>query len=133
MRIQLSMVLLAGWMAGCASGTGAPQVSPDVMAARTAPEPATLEAVQPEAPRQADDTVEVRRSAPTGYRAATHDGELVYCKSTTTLGSRLKKEVCMTPEQHKDLEQTSERNRQELKKSIGICSGGTGFGSCNGG
>ena len=120
-------------VAGCASGTGAPQVTPDATSAQVAPDPAKLAAVQPEAPRQADDTVEVRRNAPTGYRVATHDGELVYCKSTTTLGSRLKKEVCMTPEQHKDLEQTSERNRQELKKSIGMCDGSVGFGACNGG
>jgi hypothetical protein len=139
MRADRSIYLLAVWLAGCASGTGAPLVTRDELAAPVAPEPSMSVAARPVAPKQAgdsiqaSDTVEVKRSAPNGYRAATHDGTLVYCKSTTTLGSRLKKEVCMTPEQYKELEQTGERNRQELRKSIGICSGGAaGFTNCSG-
>lgn len=131
MRTQMSILVLVCGLAGCAAAPEAPQTSPAKLATTSQPAPGSTTTAATPAGDSAK-TVDVKQRVPPGYRAATKEGVLVYCKSTATLGSRFEKEVCLTPEAYKELEATSERNRQDLKKAIGIC-GGSGPGSCAGG
>jgi hypothetical protein len=128
MRTQISILVLACSLAGCAAG---PQSSQTATSEQTTKQLAAESTTS--AGTSAGDsakTVEVKQRVPPGYRASTKDGVLVYCKSSATLGSRFEREVCLTPEAYKEVEATAERNRQDLKKAIGICSGA---GPCGGG
>jgi hypothetical protein len=49
-----------------------------------------------------------------------------------TLGTKFKQELCMTPDEYDEMQRRNEGMRQDLRKSSGICSGGTGAFSCAG-
>ncbi|MBK7903103.1 MAG: hypothetical protein IPJ97_09305 [Proteobacteria bacterium] len=51
---------------------------------------------------------------PAGYKAKEIDGEKVYCRKSTPLGSRFPTEVCMTVAQYEDSVRQRDQLRQEL-------------------
>jgi hypothetical protein len=75
---------------------------------------------------------DMRTRVPPGYRLVERDGVRLLCTRTTTLGSRFQKEICMTEAEYVEFEARNEGMRQDLRKSIGICGGGSGVGSCSG-
>ncbi|MGL6222714.1 MAG: hypothetical protein ACRC6L_03930 [Steroidobacteraceae bacterium] len=51
---------------------------------------------------------------PAGYKARTIDGETVYCRKSTPMGTRFPTEVCMTQAQYLE----NERNRQSMRNEL---------------
>ena len=72
-------------------------------------------------------------SAPAGYKAVERNGTTLYCTKVANLGTKFKQEVCMTQEEYDEVQRRGENMRQDLRKSVGICGGGTGPFACKGG
>jgi len=51
---------------------------------------------------------------PAGYKAKTVDGETLYCRKSTPMGTRFPTEVCMTQAQYLE----NERNRQSMRNEL---------------
>jgi hypothetical protein len=59
---------------------------------------------------------------PPGFRTKTRGEKTVYCRSDTVSGSRFAKEQCFTEEQLKQKAAENEAARQELERSLRVCS-----------
>jgi hypothetical protein len=73
-----------------------------------------------------------KSSAPAGYKAVERDGTMFYCAKLATLGSKFKREVCMTGDEYVDLQRRNEGMRQDLCKTTSMRAGGSGAFSCSG-
>lgn len=131
---MIATVFAAALLAACATQPATP-VPPAPVASTAGP--ATTTAV---APATGTTTASVETAAagapktriPPGYKLVERDGARLLCTRTTTLGSRFPKEICMTEAEYIEMEERNEGMRQDLRKSIGVCGGGTGVGSCSG-
>jgi hypothetical protein len=59
---------------------------------------------------------------PPGFRTKTRGERTVYCRSDTVSGSRFAKEQCFTEEQLKQKAADNEAARQEVERSLRVCS-----------
>ncbi len=66
---------------------------------------------------------------PAGFRTKTRGEKTVYCRSDTVSGSRFAKEQCFTEEQLKKKAAENEAARQEMEKSLRVCSTTTTCGT----
>lgn len=126
---MIAIAFTATLLAACAAQPAGP-VPPApvaVTAGSTAVAPATSTTAAPVEAGSAKTRI------PSGYKLVERDGTRLLCTRTTTLGSRFPKEICMTEAEYVELERSNEGSRQDLRKGIGICGGGTGVGSCSGG
>jgi hypothetical protein len=98
-----SLVLLAMLASGCASKS--PTVGP---ASPTAPDPAARLA--------SDEPAGTTSPVPAGYKVRVRDGETLYCRTVTPLGTRFAQQVCMTVAQYEDLERRDTNMQQDLSR-----------------
>jgi len=73
-----------------------------------------------------------RAAAPPGYKRVERDGATLLCTTVASLGTRFKKDVCMTQDEYDEVVRRGESMRQDLRQSTKICGGGSGISSCNG-
>ena len=66
---------------------------------------------------------------PPGFRTKTRGEKTVYCRSDTVSGSRFAKEQCFTEQQLKKKAAENEAARQEMEKSLRVCSTTTTCGT----
>jgi len=75
---------------------------------------------------------EVNQLIDQGYKPKQgHDGEVLYCRSEVTLGSRFSKKVCMTGLQIKTAMQDSKDQTAIMERNVGNGSGACGAARCN--
>jgi hypothetical protein len=60
------------------------------------------------------------------------NGTTLYCTRVASLGTKFKQEVCMTQNDYDEVQRRGENVRQDLRQTTKMCTGGSGFGSCNG-
>jgi hypothetical protein len=91
-----------------------PTAAPETPAALVAPSAQTARptATSPAKPSGAQETAVAR--VPTGYKARVRDGETLYCRKSTPLGTRFPTEVCMTVAQYEEFVRQGDGLRQEL-------------------
>lgn len=58
---------------------------------------------------------------PPGYRKKLVKDQIMYCTTTTTLGSRFPKQICVDEDGLQALAELRESNQQDLKKSQSLC------------
>jgi hypothetical protein len=73
-----------------------------------------------------------RAAAPPGYKRVERNGTTLLCTTVASLGTRFKKDVCMTQDEYDEVVRRGESVRQDLRQSTKICGGGSGISSCNG-
>lgn len=66
---------------------------------------------------------------PSEYRRKVVKGEVVYCTTTTIVGSRFPKQLCVNEQGLRDLIEQREANQQDLRRSQSICAGGNSCGA----
>jgi hypothetical protein len=131
----LPTVCVVTFLAGCASqpaSTPTAVTIPAADAARMAvlnPAMASVTAVALE-PSTA---VVTKASVPPGYKSVERDGTTFFCTKVASLGTKFKREFCMTQLEYDEMQRRNEGMRQDLRKSVGICSGGSGAFACKGG
>jgi hypothetical protein len=126
MRLLTSTFAIA-LLAGCAAqptSPPAPATSPVAIAAKATAPSADPVASTAAAPGKAN--------VPPGYKAVERNGTTLYCTRVASLGTKFKREVCMTQDEYDEVRRRGESARQELRKSTTICAGGSGVSSCNG-
>jgi endonuclease YncB( thermonuclease family) len=103
---------------GCMTASAAePATAPPASAAApTAAAPATpvanaAKSADASATKPGADPVE---KVPAGYKSKVIDGETVYCRKETPMGTRFPTEVCMTVAQYQDTVRNRDSLRQEL-------------------
>jgi hypothetical protein len=116
----ITCALAVALLAGCASQPSAPT---------PAPVPATAAAPAPVAAPAASASAKAR--APAGYKAVERNGVTFFCTNVATVGTKFKKEVCMTESEYAEVERRGENVRQDMQKNAGVC--GAGGGACGGG
>lgn len=90
------------------------------------PAPAALAAPAPASP-------DVRKVArPPGYKVVERNGTTYFCTRVATLGTSLKRDICMTEDEYAEVQRRGENVRQDLRQATKMCTGGSGVGSCNG-
>jgi hypothetical protein len=119
MRV-LMCALAMNLLAGCASAP-APTAAPLAAPANDAVAIAATDAA-----------VSTRAAAPPGYKRVERDGATLLCTTVASLGTRFKKDVCMTQDEYDEVVRRGESVRQDLRQSTKICGGGSGISSCNG-
>ena len=131
----LKAVCVVAFLAGCASQPAPAPTAVSIPAA----EAARLAVLNPDAASAMPGTTEPpaekvpRASVPPGYKSVERDGTTFLCTKVATLGTKFKRELCMTQSEYDEMERRNEGMRQDLRKSVGICSGGSGPFSCKGG
>jgi hypothetical protein len=131
----LPAVCVVTFLAGCAShpaSTPTAVTIPAADAARMAvlnPDMASVTTVTSE-PSTA---VVTKVSVPPGYKSVERDGTIFLCTKVASLGTKFKREFCMTQSEYDEMQRRNEGMRQDLRKSVGICSGGSGAFACKGG
>jgi hypothetical protein len=58
---------------------------------------------------------------PSGYRRETHKGQELYCRRTTTLGSRFAQKLCFTREQLVEMQWRTDSTMGELDRGVRVC------------
>lgn len=74
-----------------------------------------------------------KASVPPGYKSVERDGTTFLCTKVASLGTKFKREFCTTQPEYDEMQRRNEGMRQDLRKSVGICSGGSGAFACKGG
>jgi hypothetical protein len=87
----------------------------------------------PAAPVVKTAATSTKAGVPAGYKAVERNGTTLYCTNVASLGTKFKREVCMTQDEYDEVQRRGEDVRQDLRKSTRICGGGTGPSSCSGG
>ena len=83
-------------------------------AARVAPSAQTAKPADTAATKPSDGQETAVAHVPPGYKAKEIDGETVYCRKSTPLGSRFPTQVCMTVAQYEESVRQADGLRQEL-------------------
>lgn len=116
-RLLCVLATLCGCQSALAAEPEPPAAQPAVVAAPVPPVPASAEVAKPVAASPgkpaAGQEAKVAR-VPSGYKARQIDGETVYCRKSTPLGSRFPTEVCMTVAQYEESVRQRDGLRQEL-------------------
>jgi len=119
-RLLLVLVTLASCLSASAAEPEQAAAKPAAAAAPVTPDPPVASAAQIAQPTDASSTkpadaqeAKVAR-VPAGYKAREIDGETVYCRKSTPLGSRFPTEVCMTVAQYEESVRQRDGLRQEL-------------------
>jgi hypothetical protein len=126
MRLPLAIFVLS-LSVGCASQPASQAPPATVATPAAAATPATQPGVAPAAPA-ATGTADAKRQVPSGYTEKKRNGETVYCKNVARIGSNLKTETCVTPEQAEEMARSSNFDRQEFSRGRAVC----GTGGCGG-
>jgi hypothetical protein len=113
---SLASIVLAS---GCVSAPPAQLPAPGSAAAAPAGSTTSAEKVVAQA---SDEGFKV----PAGYTPKMLNGELRYCRSVTTVGTRLPKQYCFTQEQLEDVEKRSRSIQEDLARSRKTCSSAGG-------
>ena len=140
----LAVAVLSGCAASAPEQAAAPAPAAPVPASTPAPaaatpdtqaaKPATAPVGSPAATEKvAGNEKRIVMRTPPGYRSVTRNGVRLFCKKTVTLGSRFPEDICLTEDQYNQVQQNAEQARQELRRGVSTCSGGTGPSSCSGG
>jgi hypothetical protein len=79
-----------------------------------AEEPSATSATAPAATTTAATPKAEAPKVPPGYKAKTIDGETLFCRKSTPMGTRFPTEVCMTQAQYLE----NERNRQSMRNEL---------------
>jgi hypothetical protein len=66
---------------------------------------------------------------PSEFRRKVVKGETLYCTTTTIIGSRFPKLLCVNEQGLRDLIDQREENQQALRRSQSICAGGAACGA----
>ena len=74
-----------------------------------------------------------KASVPPGYKSVERDGTTFLCTKVASLGTKFKREFCMTQPEYDEMQRRNEGMRQNLRKTTGICGGGSGPFACKGG
>ena len=131
----LHTVCVVTLLAGCASQPASTPTAVTVPAADAAKmavlnparAPATAVTLEPTT------AVVAKASVPPGYKSVERDGTTFLCTKVASLGTKFKREFCMTRLEYDEMQRRNEGMRQDLRKSVGICSGGSGPFACKGG
>ena len=118
--MKLRTTVLASLVLGaCATTTKTPPSPAQPPAATLAASAAThaAAAAVPAAP----DTQLARWAKSQGYRATTVGQRLVWCKTETTVASRIARQTCVTDANLSLLRQVNEQNQQTLLNSTANC------------
>lgn len=123
------------FLAGCASHPASTPTAVTIPAADAAKmavlNPATASAMA--VTLEPSTAVVTKASVPPGYKSVERDGTTFFCTKVASLGTKFKREFCMTQPEYDEMQRRNEGMRQDLRKSIGICSGGSGAFACKGG
>jgi hypothetical protein len=92
----------------------APVAAPGVPSPPVAPSAQTLQPAAAAATKPAAGEEKAAARVPSGYKAKKIDGETLYCRKSTPLGSRFPTEVCMTVAQYEESVRQRDGLRQEL-------------------
>ena len=137
-----TLLCVVAFLAGCASqpvSAPAPATvsvtAPDMGAARAAVlgsgnGAAAVPAAEPVATSAG---TAKKSTAPAGYKTVERNGTTLYCAKVSTLGTKFKQEICMTPDEYEEVQRRGENVRQDLRQGTKMCAGGTGAFSCSGG
>jgi len=88
--------------------------APETPAAPVAPSAQGAKPVDTTATKPSDGQEAAVARVPPGYKARVIDGESVYCRKSTPLGSRFPTQVCMTVAQYEESVRQADGLRQEL-------------------
>jgi hypothetical protein len=122
----ITCVLAIALLAGCASQPSTPTPAP-----AAAPGVAQAVATAPSAV-VASAAAEGKARAPAGYKTVERSGVTFFCTNVATVGTKFKKEICMTEGEYVELQRRGASVRQDMQKNATICGGAVG-GACGGG
>lgn len=117
------MILMA--LLALAAGSASAQSS--VLAASNETPAADAAPVKPEAAADAKEDKPFK--IPPGFRTKTRGDKTVYCRKETISGSRFGTESCFTEEQLVQKAAENEAARQEMERSLRVCSTSTACGT----
>jgi hypothetical protein len=125
----ITVIVALGGLAACAAQP--PQASDPTPSARPAPATSAAPAA-PAAPAAASETpggaaAEPVVKIPSGYRRVKRGGQELYCRSETTIGTKLPETLCYTREQMKEIAERTD----EVMDVIGRGCVGGGCGDRN--
>jgi len=131
----LHTVCVVTFLAGCASQPASTSTAVTIPAG----EAAKMAVLNPAMASAMAVTVEpstamvTKASVPPGYKSVEREGTTLLCTKVASLGAKFKREFCMTRLEYDEMQRRNEGMRQDLRKSTGICSGGSGPSACKGG
>jgi hypothetical protein len=99
---------------GPAAVQPAAAAAPETPAARVAPSTGAAKPADAAATKSSGGQETAHARVPSGYKARKIDGETVYCRKSTPLGSRFPTQVCMTVAQYEESVRQADGLRQEL-------------------
>ena len=132
---MLHTVGVVTFLAGCASQPASAPTAVTIPAA----DAARMAVLNPAMAAATAETLEPstalasKTSVPPGYKSVERDGTAFICTRVASLGTNLKREFCMTQPEYDEMQRRNEGMRQDLRKSVGICGGGSGPFACKGG
>lgn len=131
----LHTVCVVTLLAGCASQPASTPTAVTIPAADAAKMAVLNPAMAPATAVTLEPTTAVvaKASVPPGYKSVERDGTTFLCTKVASLGTKFKREFCMTQAEYDEMQRRNEGMRQDLRKSVGICSGGAGPFACKGG
>jgi len=129
MRILPLLVILAAVPAMAAEPAPEAPAEPASAAAPAATEAAPAAAAAPaEAAAAAAPAEEFR--IPAGYKKKKRDGETVYCRSQTPVGTRFPTEYCFTKNDLERIEKSKQSMQRDMQLRTKMCTTGS---ACSGG
>ena len=108
-------------MAGCSSQ---PTIQEPASGAASIPPPPPAEVVVPAPAPPATQSATTEKTGgkiPSGYRRERRKGQEVYCRQTTTLGSRFAQKMCFTRAQLEEIQRRTDSVMGDLEKGIKVC------------
>ncbi len=97
-----------------ADPAAAPAAIPETRAAPVASSAQTARPADASSTKSSDGQTTAVERVPTGYKARVRNGETLYCRKSTPLGTRFPTEVCMTVAQYEEFVRQGDGLRQEL-------------------
>ena len=131
----LHTVCVVTLLAGCASSPAPTPTAVTIPAADAAKMAVLNPAMAPATAVTLEPTTAVvaKASVPPGYKSVERDGTTILCTKVASLGTKFKRELCMTQTEYDEMQRRNEGMRQNLRKTTGICGGGSGPFACKGG
>ena len=131
----LHTVCVVTFLAGCAAQPASKPTAVTIPAADAAKMAVLNPAMAPAAAVTLEPSTAVvtKASVPPGYKSVEREGTTLLCTKVASLGTKFKREICMTQSEYDEMQRRNEGMRQDLRKSTGICSGGSGAFACKGG
>ena len=131
----LHTVCVVTLLAGCASQPAPTPTAVTIPAADAAKMAVLNPAIAPATAVTLEPTTAAvaKASVPPGYKSVERDGTTFLCTKVASLGTKFKREFCMTQAEYDEMQRRNEGMRQNLRKTTGICGGGSGPFACKGG